>query len=96
MLNPPGCGDGILQDPDETEVAEECDDGNNVDGDGCDANCMLEDPDGADCAFSDGVIPIGHTCTQWVCTTVIGALSECTRIICGNGSQDDTSDEGVE
>jgi len=32
----PYCGDGNL-DPD-----EECDDGNNIDGDGCSADCMLE------------------------------------------------------
>ena len=34
---PPVCGDGML-DPD-----EECDDGNNVDGDGCAADCTLEE-----------------------------------------------------
>lgn len=32
------CGDGILH-----EDREECDDGNNVDGDGCDQNCFLEE-----------------------------------------------------
>jgi cysteine-rich repeat protein len=30
------CGDGEL------DPSEECDDGNNVDGDGCDANCVVE------------------------------------------------------
>ncbi len=30
------CGDGIL----DTSQGEECDDGNNVDGDGCQANCL--------------------------------------------------------
>ncbi len=33
------CGDWM------TSGDEECDDGNNEDGDGCDATCMLEDPD---------------------------------------------------
>lgn len=32
----PGCGDHI------TQVGEECDDGNNVDGDGCSSTCTLE------------------------------------------------------
>ena len=43
----PYCGDGWLQEP-----YEECDDGNNVSGDGCDAVCQTEEappppPDGA-------------------------------------------------
>ena len=33
----PYCGDGIL------DPGEECDDGNNIDGDGCDANCTVEE-----------------------------------------------------
>ena len=32
------CGNGVL------EPSEECDDGNNDDGDGCSANCELEAP----------------------------------------------------
>ena len=87
-LTRPGCGDGIRQTDDEVEITEECDDGNNIDGDGCDSQCKLEDPDGADCSFDDGIIPNGHTCTRWVCKTVFGALSECTEIICGNGKLD--------
>ena len=31
------CGDGVL------DVGEECDDGNTVDGDGCSANCTIEE-----------------------------------------------------
>jgi cysteine-rich repeat protein len=34
-LAPPGCGDGILQ------LAEECDDGNTMDGDACSSTCEL-------------------------------------------------------
>ena len=55
---------------------------------------MLEDPDGTDCAFPDGVIPNDHTCTRWVCTTVIGELSVCEEIICGNGRYDEDTDAG--
>lgn len=36
--NPITCGDGIV----ETECGEQCDDGNQVNGDGCDAHCRLE------------------------------------------------------
>jgi cysteine-rich repeat protein len=32
------CGDGIL----DTEFGEECDDGNSIDGDGCDTECVIE------------------------------------------------------
>ncbi len=32
------CGDGTL----DTEFGETCDDGNNVDGDGCDESCIIE------------------------------------------------------
>ena len=36
ITTPPVCGDGILQ------GAEECDDGNTSDGDGCSADCLIE------------------------------------------------------
>ena len=34
------CGDGILS----PNNGEECDDGNNIDGDGCSADCKIEVP----------------------------------------------------
>lgn len=43
---PVGCGDGVVS------GTEECDDGNNVDGDGCDADCTWTCASAADC--SDG------------------------------------------
>jgi cysteine-rich repeat protein len=39
---PPVCGDGIW------DASEECDDGNNDDGDGCSAECRLEQPQDKD------------------------------------------------
>jgi len=45
----PRCGDGI-QDPN-----EECDDGNNLDGDSCNLDCTL--PRGAAPVYTAGVIP---------------------------------------
>src|SRR5262249_46094367 len=35
-VSPPGCGDFVL------EPGEQCDDGNNIDGDGCSATCLFE------------------------------------------------------
>jgi cysteine-rich repeat protein len=43
------CGDG------EVAGAEQCDDGNNVDGDGCDSTCVLEE-------CGNGVLQSGETC----------------------------------
>ncbi len=37
-IKPPGCGDGVRA------ALEECDDGNQVPGDGCDAQCLSEPP----------------------------------------------------
>jgi cysteine-rich repeat protein len=37
------CGDGNLDNPNSFGFYEECDDGNNVDGDGCSALCTLQD-----------------------------------------------------
>jgi cysteine-rich repeat protein len=55
ILRVPGCGDGIL------DGGEACDDGNNANGDCCDATCQLE-PDGSSCG-------VGATCETGVCNT---------------------------
>ena len=39
------CGDG------NTDLGEQCDDGNAIDNDGCSASCMLENPDPLDCVL---------------------------------------------
>lgn len=36
------CGDGIIQNLDIQNIAEQCDDGNNISGDGCSATCQTE------------------------------------------------------
>ena len=41
---PAYCGDGIVQTPNDYGVNEQCDDGNNDDGDGCSAQCTIEVP----------------------------------------------------
>ena len=55
----PACGNGAL------EGAEECDDGNNFIGDGCDAQCKFEDS--CNCAAG----------SEWVCTTPEFFKSSC-------------------
>src|SRR5450432_3075673 len=54
------CGDGVLQ----PDIGEDCDDGNNKSGDGCDGVCKTEA--GYSCAA--GVAPTAGICTKiWVC-----------------------------
>ncbi len=48
------CGDGMVVD----EIGEECDDGNNLDGDGCTADCLLETPP----VCGDGNLDPGEQC----------------------------------
>ncbi len=50
-----GCGDGVLI------QGEECDDGNNVSGDGCDADCKIECKSDAECNDN-------NACTNDVCS----------------------------
>jgi len=47
----PSCGDGFL----DTSIGEECDDGNNIDGDGCQGNCLNP-------FCGDGIVDLGETC----------------------------------
>ncbi len=61
------CGDGIVQE----SLGESCDDGGNVDGDGCSASCVVEEPIGAgftggQCAASSACGPSGAVCIQGV------------------------------
>jgi len=77
---PPICGNGIL------EAEEECDDGNNEDGDGCSSECLVE-PIGPYCG--DGNLDEGEECDDGENNGVYGYCnSECsgpTPAICGNG-----------
>ena len=42
LCPPQACGNGMLEIGSLTQIDEECDDGNVVDGDGCSASCMRE------------------------------------------------------
>jgi len=93
------CGDGYLN-----QATEECDDGNQVGGDGCSASCEIE----ADCG--DGVLDVGEECDDadssdtfydendidddGVC--VIDDLHpefSCQNNICGDGYLDPVSEQ---
>jgi len=57
------CGDGVL------DPFEECDDGNNDDGDGCDADCEIEDGTDPD----PGILPTLASIQQNVFTPICSA-----------------------
>jgi cysteine-rich repeat protein len=74
----PLCGDGFL------DPLEECDDGNNVDGDGgCNANCVIE-------FCGDGILQpgLGEQCDDGNNQSGDGCNANCILEICGNGTLD--------
>jgi cysteine-rich repeat protein len=68
---PAGCGNGVLGD------AEECDDGNDVDGDGCDVDCTFSCETDEDCqneTVCDGI----ETCDVSTRACQAGAPPDCS------------------
>jgi cysteine-rich repeat protein len=79
-----GCGDGIL----DLEAGELCDDGNIIDGDGCNRYCRLS----SECG--DGVRNIGEACDDGNQVSGDGCSADCLSTeICGNGYIDLVNDE---
>jgi cysteine-rich repeat protein len=73
----PVCGDGKL------DEGEECDDGNNVDGDGCSAECTIEPFCG------DGNLDPGEECDDGNNEDGDGCSANCTvEPFCGDGNVD--------
>jgi cysteine-rich repeat protein len=69
------CGDSIITPP------ETCDDGNNVGGDGCDSNCLLE--------CGNGVVDTGEECDDGNVVNGDGCDSTCQlEPFCGDGTVD--------
>jgi cysteine-rich repeat protein len=66
------CGDGALG------PLETCDDGNTVDGDGCDSNCTPT-------ACGNGIVTAGEGCDDANLADGDGCDSNCTATACGNG-----------
>ena len=69
----PVCGNGKL------EPGEACDDGNQIDGDGCDRNCRLT-------SCGDGAITAGEACDDGNKIDGDGCDTNCTPTGCGNGA----------
>ena len=69
---PLGCGDGVIQ------SGEQCDDGNNIDGDCCTANCVA-DPVGTLCADD------GNVCTDNICDGGGACIAQANTAPCDNG-----------
>ncbi|MBU0467185.1 MAG: right-handed parallel beta-helix repeat-containing protein, partial [Nanoarchaeota archaeon] len=96
------CGDGIVQAPNDDGENEECDDGNNLNGDGCDEFCQDEpepecttDEQCDDGSFCDGV----ETCQAGTCVAgtppCVDDGVECTTVLCDEGSdQCNVPDDG--
>ncbi|MEO7329542.1 MAG: pre-peptidase C-terminal domain-containing protein, partial [Minicystis sp.] len=66
------CGDGVVF------GGEPCDDGNAVNGDGCDTNCTTT-------ACGNGVVSMGEACDDGNAVNGDGCDSNCTVTACGNG-----------
>ncbi|MBI5041354.1 MAG: DUF4215 domain-containing protein [Gammaproteobacteria bacterium] len=73
------CGDGVLVVPD-----EQCDDGNNIDGDGCSATCTLEPMCG------DGIVNGSEACDDGNNLNGDGCSASCTiEAYCGDSILND-------
>jgi cysteine-rich repeat protein len=67
------CGDGTID-----SRCEICDDGNRVDGDGCDSNCKPS-------ACGNGIVALPETCDDANSVDGDGCDRNCTPTGCGNG-----------
>ncbi|HSA58115.1 MAG TPA: DUF4215 domain-containing protein [bacterium] len=68
----PYCGDGV------TNASEECDDGNNNNGDACTNNCT-------NAVCGDGIVGPGEECDDGDSDMDDGCLNDCTAATCGDG-----------
>jgi cysteine-rich repeat protein len=71
----PRCGNGFV------DPGEQCDDGNLVNGDGCEANCTLP-------ACGNDVLDPGEQCDDGNLVNGDGCEANCTLPTCGNGILD--------
>ena len=67
-----GCGNGSL------DAEEACDDGNRIDGDGCDSNCTLT-------ACGNGIVTHGEACDDGNLLDTDSCTSKCVLNVCGDG-----------
>ncbi len=82
-LNPvsgPACGNGIL------EVGEDCDDGDTIDGDGCDSNCTVT-------ACGNGIVTGAEQCDDGNTVDGDGCDVNCVIEFCGDGTVNNSGTE---
>jgi len=72
---PPVCGNNIL------ETGEQCDDGNTVNGDGCQADCQLP-------VCGDNIVDPGEQCDDGNTVNGDGCQADCQLPVCGDGILD--------
>jgi cysteine-rich repeat protein len=70
---PCDCGDGV------PDAGEECDDGNVIDGDGCDSNCLLT-------GCGNGIVTSGEACDGGDCCTASCQIEAPGTICADDGS----------
>ena len=97
------CGDGEVQQPNSEGIGgpdndgfEECDDGNNEDGDGCSADCLVEEDPPEDPYCGDGHQDEGEECDDGNNENGDGCSADCLveedppeDPYCGDGHQDE-------
>jgi cysteine-rich repeat protein len=73
----------------ESGCGEQCDDGNPVDGDGCDSNCSVT-------SCGNGIATAGELCDDGNLVSGDGCDNNCTATACGNGiaTVGETCDDG--
>ncbi len=69
------CGDGAL------DPGEECDDGNDADLDGCNANCTVP-------GCRNEVLDAGESCEHDDPGSGLGCASDCEPVVCGDAERD--------
>lgn len=90
------CGDFVTN----GQAGEFCDDGNNVNGDGCGSNCIAEAviPDnsgfGPIIPCGNGIIQVDEECDDRVESRTCD--SDCTRVACGDGVLNVVAGEGCD
>jgi len=83
FLNQSICGDGNL------DPGEECDDGNNINGDGCSAQCTLPTSCNEVCTQNNGCGGDDLMCSDGFCRNLFCETeSDCICPACGDGQQD--------
>jgi cysteine-rich repeat protein len=88
----PFCGDGNI------DAGEQCDDGNNVDGDGCSSTCQTETTPPPPAPFcGDGNVDVGEQCDDGNTVSGDGCENDCTvSLTTTNDDHDSYDDDDVE